>query len=360
MWIEPAKNGYHYYEKYKDPMTDKWHRVCVTRETKTKADQRAAQRLLDARIAALMDRRTNTDITLIELTTRYLEDYRANNKPSSTKTREIMIDVIISKLGDVKVSKLNAPYVRERLMSDPSKYNRRLITFKLIMKWGYINDYVKDISWLDKLVRMKEQSSRTKNATKYLEHDEIEALIEAMPDEHWKLLVEFLILSGLRIGEAIALLDEDVTDVIKVNKTYVWTVKQLQTTKTAASEREVFIQDELADCIRRIRKHRNIEMMQNGYRTNLFFCNTFGNYINYVQFATVMRECSQAALRRKVKIHALRHTHVAMLAEAGLSLEEISRRCGHSDSQVTRDVYFHVTKKLKEKDNERIKNVKII
>lgn len=37
-------------------------------------------------------------------------------------------------------------------------------------------------------------------------------------------------------------------------------------------------------------------------------------------------------------------------AAAGVPLEVIGRRLGHNDSKVTREIYFHVTESLKDKD----------
>ena len=49
-----------------------------------------------------------------------------------------------------------------------------------------------------------------------------------------------------------------------------------------------------------------------------------------------------------------------MLSENGVPLETITRRLGHEDSEITRLVYLHVTKKMKQNDNERIAAVKIM
>lgn len=43
-----------------------------------------------------------------------------------------------------------------------------------------------------------------------------------------------------------------------------------------------------------------------------------------------------------------------------MSLEAISERLGHSESNITKQVYLHITDKLKEKYNEEIKNVHIL
>ena len=42
-----------------------------------------------------------------------------------------------------------------------------------------------------------------------------------------------------------------------------------------------------------------------------------------------------------------RHTHTLLPAEAGVGLEEIMERLGHTDDDVPRRVYLHVTKNMK-------------
>ena len=54
------------------------------------------------------------------------------------------------------------------------------------------------------------------------------------------------------------------------------------------------------------------------------------------------------------------HTHASLLMEQGVSIDTISRHLGHADSQITREIYLHVTKKLQEKENEQLKGLKII
>ena len=83
---------------------------------------------------------------------------------------------------------------------------------------------------------------------------------------------------------------------------------------------------------------------------------------------TVMRNISgriqsEYALRligRDITPHILRHTPASLLMEQGIDIDTISRRLGHSNSRVTREIYLHVTKKLKEKENARLKNIKLL
>ncbi|HIZ13934.1 MAG TPA: tyrosine-type recombinase/integrase [Candidatus Mediterraneibacter stercorigallinarum] len=60
------------------------------------------------------------------------------------------------------------------------------------------------------------------------------------------------------------------------------------------------------------------------------------------------------------RFHELSHTHASLLMEQGVDIDSISRRLDHTDSQITRDIYLHVTKKLEDQQNERLKEVKIL
>ena len=42
-----------------------------------------------------------------------------------------------------------------------------------------------------------------------------------------------------------------------------------------------------------------------------------------------------------------RHTHVALLIEAGVPIKVISERLGHSDISITLSIYTHVTANMK-------------
>lgn len=43
-----------------------------------------------------------------------------------------------------------------------------------------------------------------------------------------------------------------------------------------------------------------------------------------------------------------------------MDIDAISRRLGHEDSKVTKEIYLHITQKLKDRDNEKIAKIKII
>ena len=99
-----------------------------------------------------------------------------------------------------------------------------------------------------------------------------------------------------------------------------------------------------------------------GYgKSQIFLQGKDGERINYYTYNKYIKENALRILsREKVTPHILRHTHTCMLSENGVPLETITRRLGHEDSEITRQIYLHVTKKMKQNDNERIASVKIM
>jgi len=60
-----------------------------------------------------------------------------------------------------------------------------------------------------------------------------------------------------------------------------------------------------------------------------------------------------AGLSSELTPHSLRHIHTSLLAEAGVGLEEIMDRLGHSDDNTTRNVYLHMTKEMKKEASHK-------
>ena len=364
MWVEKTKNGkYKYTERYVDPVTMKQKKACVTLDGNTRQDVKTAQFALSEKIKAVSAQSYQKQyVTLQTLKNDYIEWKYANLKEQTAQASDSKLNQILKLLGpDSRIDRLTAPYCKKKLHSDiPSKYNERLSQFKSMMRWGFQNDYISDISFLMKMPRAKAPTARVRDKYKYLEHEEIDLLLANSP-RHWRLLSQFLILTGMRIGEAIALDIADVTDTeIRINKTYSIIIKKITSVKTDTSEREIFIQDELRECIREIEAYRLDVAKGSRSLRKIFFPGPDGNRIQYESYAKFFREKTQALFGRRLTPHALRHTHTALLAEAGIPLEQISRRLGHADSKVTRDVYMHVTEKMKERENERLKAVKLI
>ena len=60
-----------------------------------------------------------------------------------------------------------------------------------------------------------------------------------------------------------------------------------------------------------------------------------------------------SGLNQGLTPHSLRHTHTSLLAEAGVSLEEIMERLGHKNDDTTKHVYLHIIKSMKKEASRK-------
>ena len=366
MWVEETKKGkYKYIERYTDPLTGKYRRVSVVLDKNTAQARKQAQRTLEEKIRQ-SESWEPANITLGELVKKYREEQKKTIKASTYSRNYSACNSIMEILGaDSIVNRLNAGYVRESFLATgkaPVTLNEFLTRFKALMRWGYRNDYVSDISYLDKLERFRDIPHRIKIEGKFLESSELSALLNGMTVKIWKDLTEFLSLSGLRFGEAAALDLPDVdlkTRLIHVSKTYDAAHDIVTSTKTATSTRDVYMQDQLYQLCRRLKAERlsdNIVLPM----SVVFFPGSKRERIEFDCYAKYLRENSERIIGRRITPHTLRHTHASLLMEQGVDIDTISRRLGHANSRVTREIYLHVTEKLKEKENERIRDIRLI
>lgn len=369
MWSQKTKKGtVRYCERYVNPMTGKSHTVSVTLEKDSPRNRKLALNLLndkiDERIGHLLAQKQEKALTLSDLVKLYL-DYQSTSVSRSTYRRNVYACDALSRIigANVLIKNLNAGYVRERLSSQgesPTTINERITRFKALIRWAYKNDYLTDISWLDKVEKLKDDRKKEKRLTKYLERDELSMLLSAMTVEHWHDLAELCALSGLRVGEAIAL---DLPDLnlserlIGVTKTFDPVNEIVTSPKTASSNRDVYMQDDLYALCQSLSVKAKRQALACGYVPLHVFADANGQRRAYYAFEVYLRKKSMETLGRSITTHYFRHTHVALLAEQGIPLDVISRRLGHSDSKVTRDVYMHVTERIRERDYALLKKV---
>lgn len=371
MWAEPLSNGkVKFVERYEDPMTGKDKKVSCTLDKDTRTTRKTAADILADKIRKKLSAApvVNAKLNLRELIDKYRADQVATKRESTYRRNYFACESLMRILGsDTLICRLNAGYVRKCFNGtgdDNGTLNERLTRLKALLRWGYENDYIDDIRWIDKLKKYPDPEKRERLQDKFLERAELKELLSEMAIDRWRLLTAFMGLSGLRVGEAIALdsnIDIDFKNrVIHVTKTRDPVNNVTTEPKTLSSRRDVYMQDELFDLCHKIRAYTLSENLRNGCKSTLFFCDLNGDYVDYYAYNKYLRETSIRVLGRPITTHVLRHTHVSLMAEAGVDLDVISRRLGHESSRITKDVYYHVTKVAQKAENDRLKNVSLI
>lgn len=231
MWHEEkkTKNGelrYKYCEQVKSPYSGKLIRVSVTMLNNSTQTEKTASRLLLARLdEAIEKEKTKT----IEANTKYFHDvanewqeFKAlsvklatikNDKISLSKLFGVVApDTPVDKVSPIEIEKLlHTLYYSQGLSW--SYVNKVLTTFKQVMKYARRKKYIDDIREYEEIELKKKPISPddvAKNNDKFLERDELEAVLLALSQyPRLQLLCEFMVHTGLRIGEALALRERD-------------------------------------------------------------------------------------------------------------------------------------------------------
>jgi integrase len=368
VWIEETKNGkFKAVERYEDYLTGKQKKVSVTIEKNTAQSRKLAQAALNEKIK---ERQLITvpvqkqELTLKELIKEYRKDQEDSVRKSTYKRNYHSCNTFMKMFGeDTLVNRMTAKFVRDSLKAtgkSPGTMNEHITRFKALIRWGYKNDLVSDISFLDKIESFKDKPHKEKIEDKYLEVSEIKIVLKNMHIKKWRDFTEFMILSGLRPGEAFALTPNDIdlkNRIISVNKTYDANNKIITPPKNSSSIREVYIQDELIGLCRELKKNALIYRLANG--CDALFQDDYGR-LEYYAFKKYLKKITLESIDHEITPHALRHTHASLLLEQGVSIDVISRRLGHENSKITREIYLHVTEKLKEKDNQTVAAIHIL
>ena len=368
MWTQERNGKFRFFERYVDPLTGKTKSVSCTLDKNNAAARKKASAILQHKIdEQIQNAAQPQSIRLQTLIDKYGAFQYSTIKESSAERNEYEGKAVAKILGpDSLVERLTVAYVMDHLLSAGETVtctNSRIKYIRSLIRWGYRFDLVSSPALADKLEYLPDPRKKEKLQMKYMEPDELNSVLDAMKIKHWKLLTEFLCLSGLRIGELVALRDEDVGDkYIHVNKTYDLRVNKLyDTPKTESSNRDVFIQPELAECIRNIRIERKKFLIKSGRRTKLFFPAADGKYLHYDAYRKYLVETTERVIGRKLTPHACRHTMTSIFAAQDASLEAIGRRLGHNKgSDVTREIYLHVTGEQRKKDEAVFNNIRIL
>lgn len=365
---ETAQGKWRFAERFRDPLTGKTREVSVTLAKNTNASRKEASMILREKIAQMGPAPTDR-LRLGELISKFVTYQYTQYKESTAIQDEMHLRSVQRLIGsDALVPRITTETITKALEKEGKNNtwkNQKIRHIKLLWRWAYKKGYIESLAVIDRLERYPEPSARQKVIEKYMESDELrEVLADICNDStDYGLLTHTLALSGLRIGEAIALtvndIDFDNKEII-VNKTYAVNARKIQSTKTEMSDRVIYMRPELLELMRKVVYRQKQMQVAYGIRTNLLFPWSDGGFMHYEAYSKFFRNHTKKVLGHPFQVHSLRHTFTSLMAEAGVPIEIISRQLGHADSKVTKDIYMHVTDKIKKADNERLASVKIL
>lgn len=203
---------------------------------------------------------------------------------------------------------------------------------------------------------IKGKQPTIKKKPKFLQEEELKKLIKSL-DLGTKVNMDWFVMlvakTGLRFAEALGLTPNDFdfkNNTLSVTKTWKYrgTTGGFMPTKNESSVRTIAIDWQLVGqfgpIVNSLPKDEPIFVSKddNGHYKRIFN-STYNHFLE--------QKCKKAGVT-VISFHGLRHTHASILLSAGVTIQSISKRLGHSNVTTTQEVYAHVIDALAQKDNQ--------
>lgn len=405
MWCEEFTNKhnvvqYRFYEKYKDPLTDKWKRVSVVMNKNGKQSQKEAQKRLNERIQEKLNDKTPSTLktlTFHQACDEWFEVYKSTSgsKRSTIKTKNSKVNTLKKLIDEnILINKIDITYAQKQFnvlynYNYSHQVNKEFLSlFKHIFNYarrmyGLTNiEFLQDIILKKKTKTLEEVKQKREN---YLEINEIKKIKKYINERAAQMhsgihkrfylyaafMVEFQALNGLRIGELLAVQPNNIdfdNKTLTIDGTIQWFHSEdggfgvKDTTKTDASYRVIGLNNRSCEILKKVLLENKKDIHWNDvYKDRGFvFTNHKGNPLDASRFNKLLKEAAkEVGIKKKISSHILRASHISLLSEQGISLKAIMDRVGHSDHRTTLQIYTKVTEQMDKNMMNKLEAVNI-
>lgn len=262
------------------------------------------------------------------------------------------------------INKIDPPILQS--FFDSEKITSYSNNYTLLMKIVFtaVLEYAVDLEYLNsnpmskvKVVMKKKTTSDIETIrNKYLTTEEIKIFLSSFTkrQHRYKLISEFLILTGLRFGELQAIRNSDIkNNILQVERTFDSTSSPRQpnftSPKSMSAYRKIELSARCIDIISEINLENEFLRTEDNFMDcGILFCSKYGGVIPNNNFNLVLkRVIENSKINKNITAHVLRHTHISILAEMNIPIKAIIERAGHADERLTLAIYTHVTENTK-------------
>lgn len=357
-------------------------------KTKKEAQEAAALLIAELSKGTYVEEK---NITFEELSELWINHYSKHGKPKKDGTIRIRrneLNSLLPHFAKLKANEITEVDYQNALIAlkngnqgegkEALAYNTLCgvhSTGKMIFKYGKKIGAVKNDptinAYVPQDIKSVEELENEDYIPKYLEKDELIAFLEAASVhglENDFEIFNTLAYTGMRVGELCALKESDIIEKenkIRITKTLYnpnnnYREYKLNTPKTKSSIREIDVEPEIIEGFRNLLAIQAIEKAKRPktYHDAGFIFAKTGQYAGYPEVIKTIenrmkRLLKLSGLSQELTPHSLRHTHTSLLAEAGVTLEQIMQRLGHADDKITRRIYLHITKPKRKEASQK-------
>ncbi|WP_096202101.1 tyrosine-type recombinase/integrase [Bacillus sp. FJAT-45350] len=353
-----------------NPETGK-RQTTTRRGFKTKKEAQAAAKKLEQEITngTLIN---NNNLTYEDVFKQWFEVHCQTIKPSTRKAIVSKFNKhILPRFGKLKIKEITNLYcqkmineIAEQIKSVNDIKIQANQVFKYALKMELINK--NPLAHVSIPRSEKEMLSEEDEASErtYWRKDEIKQFLKICKNEltlRDYVLFHLLIYTGARKGELLALSWNDIdfkTETIRFSKTLTHVDGKflIQTPKTKVSKRLISLDGKSLPLLKKWRTTQietNLATMNTFNDNNMVFTRDDGSPMRLAYPNEKLDILIKKHNLHRITIHGLRHTHASLLFEAGANIKEVQERLGHSDIQMTMNIYTHVTDHVKEQTADK-------
>lgn len=335
MYREITHNGkYRFVQSFKD-RDGKNKRVSVVKNNKTRATEKEAFEELQEKINKILN-----PVQKVYKLGYYKEKYLEFKKPTLAYNSYLVYEARIKVIDDNErledITKIKYDKILMEMRGKLSPNAIKLTCMVLNNFFYFIKKYyVSNFNVKLEFKLNKQEKADELQKVKYLEKDEIEDVLAKIKSNTIRNISIVQLHTGLRIGEVLALTPNDVD----------FKNKTISVTKTKLKNGEITSPKTLSS-IRTIEVSDFILKLLLDFTSNKEYIFNIG----YTYLSLVLS-------RININSHIFRHTHVALLIEAGVPVKVISERLGHSNINTTLSIYTHVTENMKVDLRNKLENL---
>lgn len=332
---------------YKDEKRNTWYCKCNYRDwlgeskSKMKRGFTTKKEALEWEREFLQRQSSSMDMKLSSFVDVYFDDKAPRLKERSIMTKRTLIETkILPYFGDKQMNDITAVDIikwQNALLNQEYKPTYlRMIQNQLTALFNHAERFydLKD-NPCKKVDKMGRANAKELN---FWTKDEFEVFIQCFTEEEEMYRIIFLMLFwlGCRVGELLALTESDIDlegGTVSISKTYFRRNKTdyITAPKTESSNRKItipqFLQDEIKQFL-----DRQYELMP---EERIF-------PITDRAIQKKMKQKTEQAKLKPIRVHDLRHSHIALLIEKGMQPLVIAQRVGHDSVNTTMNIYGHL------------------
>lgn len=300
------------------------------------------------------------NMTLEELFNEYIMAKKSETRESSLDTSSRMITKhIIPLLGKYKLKKLTLPILQD-WKNKINEKNFAITTrqhiyaeLRALLNYAVKLEYITNNPVI-KLGNFKSTLEQTKEMDYYTPEEFIKFISAARTcaesaqangnyfEWNYYIFFEIAFYTGMRKGEIHALRWCDIDEnIINVSRSITQKLKgedRITPPKNKSSIRTLQIPEPLKEVLS---EHKKRCKQFDNFSENNLICGA-DKSLRDTTIQNRAKKFAQLAGIKTIRIHDFRHSHASLLANEGINIQEISRRLGHSNVEMTWNTYSHL------------------